>query len=214
MVWETGAVAHSTEVYRPTSGPWLAGAVMALAAFGVGSLVVESEVTDLVRYGPMLLLAAAVAWALFWRPSITVSDAGVSLRNVLRTVELPWPAIRRVDTRYALTLETAFGTYTAWAAPTSTRHQAHQASPADLRGLPESTYGAAGSIRPGDLPSTPSGQAAALVRRRWEALRDAGHLDEARLERTRPVVRWHRTELAVLGGLAVLTALGFVVTHG
>jgi len=207
-------MAHSTEVYRPTSGPWLAGAVMALAAFGIGSLVVEGAGAPLVRYGPLLLLGAAVAWAMFWRPSVTVSDAGVTLRNVLRTVELPWPAIRRVDTRYALSLETAFGTYTAWAAPTSTRHQAYQASPADLRGLPESTFGAGDSIRPGDLPSTPSGQAAALVRVRWEELRDAGHLDDPRLERTRPVVRWHPTELAVLGGLTVATVLGFVGTHG
>ena len=39
------------------------------------------------------------------------------LVNVLRTIDLPWPAIQLVDTKWALTLVTAYGKFTAWAAP-------------------------------------------------------------------------------------------------
>ncbi|HWS58491.1 MAG TPA: PH domain-containing protein [Actinotalea sp.] len=205
-------MAHSTEVYRPASGPWLAGAVMALAGLGLVSLVTSGDAVAMLRYGPLLLLVATAAWAVFWAPSVTVSDAGVSLRNVLRTVDLPWPAIQRVDTRYALTLGTAYGTYTAWAAPTSGRRR-DAAGRSDVRGLPETTYGPAGTVRPGDLPDSPSGQAAALVRLRWEALRDAGYLDDPRLERQRPVVHWHGVEVTVLLVLALATATGLLVTH-
>ena len=205
---------NTTEVFRPVSGLWMTGVVAALAAFGLVSLVLAGRPQDLLRYGPLLLLIAAVVWAMFWRPSVTISDAGVTLRNVLRSVDLPWPSIRRIDTRYALTLETAYGTYTAWAAPSAGRRRSDETVPSDLTGLPESTYGAGASVRPGDLPSAPSGQAAALVRRRWEQLRDAGHLDDPRLERDRAAVRWHWPVVAVLAGLAVATVAGFLLTHG
>ena len=68
-----------------------------------------------------------------------------------------------------------------------------------------------GGLRPGDLPSTASGSAALLIRRRWEALRKAGHLDEPRLEWERPPVTWHVGMLVGAGVLVVLTVLGLVL---
>ena len=198
------------EVFRPRSGLWLAGLAMAVAGLGVVSLLISRDVGAIVRFGPLLLLAGALAWAMFWRPNVEISDGGVHLRNVLRTVELPWPAIRRIDTRFALTLETAWGTYTAWAAPTSTSRTLSHA-PSDLRALPETSFGQGDTVRPGDLPGSPSGDAAALVRRRWEVLRDAGHLDDPRLEQQRPTVRWHTLEITVLGVLALGSVLGLVL---
>lgn len=200
-------------VFRPTSGRWLAGVVAVLAAYGLVSLVAAGDVTDVVRYGPGVALVGALVWAAYWRPSVEVSDAGVTLHNVLRSIELPWPSIQRIDTRYALTLVTAYGTYAAWAAPAPGRRRTKDVVEPELRALPESTYGPAGSVRPGDLPGTPSGDAAAIVRLRWEALRDAGHLDQPRLERSRPVTRWHVATVAVLAVLAAATVVGLVVTH-
>jgi hypothetical protein len=130
--------------------------------------------------------------------------------NVLHTVDLPWPAIHRIDTKWALTLFTAYGKVTAWAAPAPGGFASRMAGRHDFKGLPESTFGGDQSIRPGDLPGTPSGAAALAVRRHWEQLRDAGHLDDPKLEFARPPTQWHyRTILvgAVLVLLGLLTSI-------
>jgi hypothetical protein len=64
-------------------------------------------------------------------------------------------------------------------------------------------------MRPGDLPETPSGAAATKVRQRWEALRQAGHLDDPKLERAAAAVTWHTGTMAAA---TVLLVLAIVVT--
>ncbi|GGL86469.1 PH domain-containing protein [Nakamurella endophytica] len=198
-------------VYRPAFGKVLAALVAVVCAVGLVVISAHDGVPGFARSAPWLLLAAGAAWALFWRPEVVVDDAGVHLANVLRTVDLPWPSIQRIDTKWALALTTRYGTYTAWAAPAPSRWAHRDLSPGDLRHLPESTYGAGASIRPGDSPHSPSGQAALAVRRRWEELRDAGHLDDPRLEFDRPPVTWHRTTIAAAVVLVVLGVLAALV---
>jgi hypothetical protein len=183
------------------------GLTVVIAVLGVAA-VVSTAVDDpevALRYGPAMLVPAAVAWLLFARPAVIVSDAGVELRNVLRTIELPWPSIERVDTKYALTLHSAYGVYAAWAAPAPGRAQTLRSGPQDLAHLPPSSY-IGGGVRPGDLVTSASGQAAAYIRQRWQELHDAGHLDDPRLEHARPVVRWH-----VLPAVAVLALVATAV---
>ena len=129
--------------------------------------------------------------------------------NPLRTIELPWPSILAVDTKFALTLICSYGRFTAWAAPAPGRGRAH-ADQEEVAHLPPSTS-TRGTIRPGDLPSSPSGSAALIIRRRWEALRDTGYLDDPKLERAAAPVTWHVGTL--LGGalLVVLAAVAVVV---
>jgi hypothetical protein len=164
------------------------------------------DVAAAVRYGPAVALTCAVVWVLFGRPAVLVSDAGVEFRNVLRTVELPWPSIERIDTKYALTLYTAYGVYAAWAAPAPSRVQTLNATPEDTRHLPETSY-IGGGIRPGDLAGTASGEPAAYIRRRWEELHEAGYLDARRLERDRPRVQWHVLPALGVAALAVIAVL-------
>ncbi|MDT0165267.1 PH domain-containing protein [Actinotalea sp. AC32] len=192
-----------TVVLHARSGRRLTVAVAVLCAASFVAVLLEDPAAAL-RYGLLLVLPAVLVWAVYERPAVVVSDAGVEVRNVLRTIDLPWPAIERIDTKYALTLHTAFGTYSAWAAPAPSRSTTVTSSRDDLRHLPESTY-IGGGVRPGDLLSSASGQAAAVVRARWEELRDAGHLDAPRLERDRPVVRWHVVPAA---GVLLLAAAG------
>lgn len=159
---------------------------------------------SVLRWAPALLVPLVLVWAVLGRPAVVVSDGGIELRNVLRTVHLPWPSVERVETRYALTLHTAYGCYVAWAAPAPGRARTLSAGPGDLP-----TRGTApDGVRPGDLVTTPSGRAAALVQQRWDALHAAGHLDEPRLERDRPRVTWH-VEPAV--GLLALVAVAWAV---
>ncbi|WP_041582986.1 PH domain-containing protein [Xylanimonas cellulosilytica] len=195
--------------YRPRFGRGLAVAVAGLGVVGL----VSGLATDWRATLPFLAPVAFVVlwmWAAYWHPAVIVTPAGVELRNVTRTIELPWPTIERVETRYALTLHTAYGDYAAWAAPAPGRSQSITAGKDAARNLPESTY-RAGTVGSGDLLVGASGQAAAIVRARWEQLRVAGALDDPRLERGRPRVRWHVATLAAMGVLLAASVLALTI---
>lgn len=193
-------------VFRPWFGRVLTVAIGVICLVALIGLVADNGVRDLVRAGPWLALVAGSCWALFWRPCVVVDEGGVELVNVLRTIRLPWPSIQAVDTKWALTLITAYGRYTAWAAPAPSIYGSFRADRRELRHLPTSSY-VGDTVRPGDIPSTPSGEAAMVIREHWERLRDAGHLDDPRLEFDRAPVRWHR---GVMAAGAVLVALAVV----
>jgi len=152
---------------------------------------------------PWLALASLLVWAMYWRPCVQVDDGGVHLVNVLRTIDLPWPSIQRIDTKWALMLYTAYGSYTAWAAPAPGLRAASQLHPGPRSSMPESAISDGVSVRPGDLPGSSSGDAATSVRRRWEELREAGYLDDPRLEFSRPPLHWHWLTMAGIGLLLV-----------
>jgi hypothetical protein len=176
-------------------------AVVAVVGFGWQYGVAEG-----LRAAPWLALVVGVCWAVLWRPQVEVDDAGVRLVNVFRTVSLPWPSIQAIDTKWALTLVTAYGIYTAWAAPAPGAAATMRTHRSETKGLPDSTYGPEG-IRPGDLPSSASGETALLIRERWEKLRDAGYLDDPQLEQSEPPVTLH---MGVMGGGLALLALALL----
>jgi hypothetical protein len=198
------------EVFRPAFGRVLCAAIGVVCLVAMVALVATVGPSALWRAGPWLALVAGSCWAFFWRPEVVVDDGGVRLVNVFRTIDLPWPSIQAVDTKWALTLITAYGRYTGWAAPAPGVHEAVRATGRDAEHLPKSAWSSEG-IRPGDLPSSSSGSAALLIRRRWEQLRDAGYLDDPVLEHATPPVTWHRTTIAAGIGLAVLALVGLLV---
>ena len=91
--------------FRPRFGRWLVVMVAAVAGVGAVSGLVEDAALT-VRYLPVLALVVVLVWAAYWRPAVVVSPAGVEIRNVTRTIEIPWPAVQAVTTQYALTLQT------------------------------------------------------------------------------------------------------------
>jgi Bacterial PH domain len=195
------------ESVRPWWGRALTIAIAAICLAvtiwtGIGDSWTDAAVTL-----PWTALLTLTCWATFWRPRVAVSDAGVELVNVTRTVFIPWPALQDIDTKWSLTLITAYGRFTAWSAAAPGARGALLS----LGGSPQE-HGRRGpqpaeAVRPGDLVDSPSGSAAALIRRRWDAVRAAGHLEEPRLEHDRAPVRWHvATGVAVL----VLLAVGMV----
>jgi hypothetical protein len=187
-------------IHRPRFGPWLCVAVWAVCAFTLARELVGGA-ADGLRFLPILALVSLLVWATFWNPRIEVTDGGVVLVNVLRTIDLPWPAIQRIDTKWALTLFTAYGSFTAWAAPAPGVTNAARLSGGGVlsrRAVPNSAMMSHDTIRPGDLPGSPSGDAAASLRRHWESLRDAGYLDNPQLEFQRVPVRWHVGLIAAL----------------
>jgi hypothetical protein len=153
--------------------------MMAASALGVASAALDG-VEALLTYGGPILLFGLVGWAAFWRPHVEVSDGGVTVVNTLRTIRVPWPAIEDVDGRYGLRLRTAYGTVTAWAA-----------------GAPAGRQRARGEDSA--MAQTVSGRLAEL--------RDAGYLDDPRLERPAPDTTWHLEVVVPLVLLVAASAL-------
>ncbi len=147
-----------------------------------------------------LLLIAFLGWQLFWMPAVVVHERGVTLENPFRSVVVPWEALVHVDTRFALTLVTAHKSYAAWAAPAPGIWGGRNAQPEDLRGLPATTYGPGQSVRPGDLKTTDSGQAARIVRARWQHLVESGELaaGDAAATAVKVTYRWAAAAAVVL----------------
>lgn len=196
--------------YRPLFGRILAATIVVLCAGGLAGLVVAGDWSGLWRTFWPLAFFSSLAVALFWRPGILIEDHAVTVVNVLRTIVVPWPAIVRIDTRFSLTLFTPERRIPVWAAPSPGIRGAVAIERPDVRNLGESAYGPGNSVRPGDSVSTASGQVAFVLRRRWEALRDAGHLDSGVVEAGSLTVTVHWATIATLGALFAGTVVSVV----
>ncbi|MGV3733395.1 MAG: PH domain-containing protein [Microcella sp.] len=191
--------------FRPAFGRVLTIVIAVIAAGALAGYLVAGDVLGLLRSGWWLLLMGAVVWALFWMPAVEVLEHAVIIRNPLSTWTVPWPAIQRIDTKWALTLFTERGRIEAWAAPASGRYTVFTLGPNDTK-VSESAR-VAGAIRPGDTLSSESGAAANHIRRHWEQLRDDGLLDggvEPGTLRRTPNTR----TIVLLGALLAASLLG------
>jgi len=200
-------VSMEVEEFRPRYGRGLATAVLVVAALAFLISMIMAPGSSW-RYLPILALVVTVTWAFFWFPAVVVSPAGVELRNVTRTIVIPWPALQSIDTRWALTLHSAVGSHSSWAATSSHGH----ASFADAANARYRADTPGGMQRLGSVGRNSSaGGAAAIVQRRWDELKRAGLLNNSQLERTRPEIRWHWRIFALIAALAVATALTFTL---
>lgn len=178
---------------------------MAFSTLGAISLVTE-PVTVLLTEVWIYIWFGFFAWLLFWNPSIKVSESEIIVDNIFRSTALNWSAIRRIDTKYSLTLDTDRGVVRAWAAPAPSRYAGFLANRSEATHLPESSFIGKGLVRPGDLTSSDSGVAAYVIRSHWEKLRDRNQLD------SEPVIntKWVTARLLVFFALTVAAALGFI----
>jgi hypothetical protein len=190
-------------VFRSRFGRVLTALVAALLAGALAVVVVADGVIAALTALPALLAMLALTWVTFWQPRVEVSDAGVKLINVFTDVSVPWAEIARIDTKYALTLYTTRASYSAWGAPAPGRHSVFRASREEGSYLPESTY-LSGTVRPGDLTTSDSGAAAAVVRREWERRRDSGELSQGS-EAAAKSISWPR--VALIAAALTLAAL-------
>ena len=197
-------------VFRSMFGRVLTVAIGAICAITAVVIAVSGNLADFLGFVPWLALLAGACWATFWRPRVEVSDGGVRLVNVMRTIDVPWPAITGIETRWALTLLTAYGKFTAWAAPAPGRGAMRKATRVDPHLLLGRAVGAAATDAPLEITVGPAGEAAEIVRDHWERLRAAGHLDNPVLEHERVPVRWHLGTIAAGIALAGLGIAGLM----
>ena len=191
--------------FSPASGRVIAIVVSLICVGGLVGFVVSADYGGLVRYGSAFLLAIALVFALFWLPEVRVATTGVTIRNVLRTFDVPWASIENFDTKFSLTITTGHRTISAWASPAPGRYAASTASPQDARIAGRGSASAA--IRPGDLPTTSSGAAAYVIRRHLEDLRENGQL-EIHTPPPPVTVTMHWATIIVLIVLTIVTVVG------
>ena len=178
----------------------------------VGSLVLLFETIasggadELLRFGAIPVLALVVVWALCWYPQVEVSDGEIVLRNVLRTVRIPWPTFQGADTRWALTVETFDGSFTAWAAPARSGLAARADAAIPHHGRP------AGARRRRGDRSAPTADGVALeIAARHGSLEAAGYLHPGPPPAgVRVTATWHWPAIAAATALAALAAIGAV----
>lgn len=197
-------------VFRARSSPWFLAIAGAVVITGLVGSVAVSGPMALVSAAPLLSLGA-VAWWLFWYPVVSVGPSAVEIRNPVTTVRVPWAALIHVDTKYALKLVTPKGSYTAWAAPAPGVRGTYAGKPEHMQNLPGTSYGPAGSVRPGDLRNTDSGLAAFHVRSEWERQVDGGLVDPDITESTPVQRRINWLPLAIIAGLLLLSVLTFAL---
>lgn len=177
----------------------------------LGALLIGTH-SDRVLAPIPAVFVALFAWVVLWRPNVDVSDERVRLVNVFRTIDVPWAALIHVDTRYALTIYTPGHKFAAWAAPAPGRTGTNIARRAERRGSVGPSPRPDGTVRPGDLLASESGQAAYLVRDTWARLQKSEAIEAGLAERTPVEVRWHWISsgalvLLAVGSLAALAAL-------
>lgn len=145
-------------------------------------------------------LVGLVTWVTLWRPRLVIGDQSVEVRNVLRTIIIPWNALIHVDTKYTLTLFTPNRNYGVWVAPAPGRMSTSQAQ------TPAKSERTA-TVQPGDLVTSDSGQAGYLVRVRWEKLRESGRIELGDAATTPVVVRIHWWAFSAIAVLACVSTL-------
>jgi hypothetical protein len=190
-------------VFRSRFGRVLTGLVAAVLAGALAVVMVADGAAAALQALPAMLAMFTLTWVTFWQPRVEVGEVGVKLVNVFTDVLVPWGEIARIDTKYALTLYTSRASYSAWGAPAPGRHSVFRASREEGSYLPESTY-LSGTVRPGDLTSSDSGAAAAVVRREWERRRDSGELNQG-TDTAVKTVNWLR--VALIAAAITLAAL-------
>lgn len=149
------------------SGRILAAVFILVCAGAAATAATTASVDEGIRGIVIAAFLTTTIYAAFWRPRLIIREHSVNVRNVVTSHEIEWGAIDRIDTKWGLTLFVGKKRISVWAAPAPSRYAAMFASRDQGSHLPESTY-LAGTVRPGDLVSTDSGGAAALVRRHWE----------------------------------------------
>jgi len=176
-------------------------AVAALSALSVFLLPTESNRALVI---PALFVMLFV-WEVLWRPSLQITDEAVTIRNPLRTIVVPWAALVHVDTKFALTLYTPGHKFAVYCAPAPGR----SLTSAGRRKTTDPVPYVSGSPRPGDLPESESGEAAQLVRSRWDALQRSGRVDGGLAAQTPVAVvfAWGRCGVLVAGAAASVVAI-------
>ncbi|WP_214468583.1 PH domain-containing protein [Microbacterium flavescens] len=157
--------------FRPRGGQIIAWVAIGICALGLVFVAITDGVPSLIVWAWPIVLVAWLAWILYIRPYVQISEGFIEIGNVFRTHRVPWGDVTDVDSRYALTIHTTGGrSIRAWAAPAPSARQAMTTHREEVARTP----GEGDTRRPSDAEGTASGDATALVRRTLEQYHRSG----------------------------------------
>ncbi|GEK78930.1 PH domain-containing protein [Agrococcus baldri] len=167
-------------------------------------LALQSELRGVVATAIVVAWLSYAAYVAMWAPALLVDDRGSEIRNPIRTTFVPWDALIHVDTKYSLTLYTPGRSWPVWCAPQASALVARRKAkriredrdPRDPRNPLDA------GVRIGDLPGTESGDAAALVRDRWERSKRGADADGVPVPVT---LHWGRVAALIAGPVLAAT---------
>ena len=200
---------NESAVYRTRSSKVLTVATGAMSVFALAYFAVEGGALEVVRSGPLMLLAAALVWAIFGNPRLELSDGGITVVNVARTVHVPWPLYQGVETQWSLRILTREGAVDSWAIPAPSGYAARVTGTAGR--LPHEVDAAARQPERHALGRVDAVSVSYAIAQRHAALAAAGYLDDAPVERIRLARSWNTVPLALPGGALVLSALAVLL---
>ncbi len=102
-----------TKKFRSTSNKITAVTVWFFAFGTIAVNLVATRVSIAVML--VLLVIAAIAWLLFWRPSVAVDEVGIDVQNPLRKTRIDFANVQAVDGTFGLVLLHNDRRFTVWA---------------------------------------------------------------------------------------------------
>jgi len=66
-------------------------------------------------FAAWVVFIMAAVWSLFVRPAVLLDEDGVTIRNIVRDVHIPWSQVGDVECRWSLKVFVEDRAYTAWA---------------------------------------------------------------------------------------------------
>jgi hypothetical protein len=164
-------------VYRPTTSRVAVAGFAGFALWWIVDDLLTGDAGRMVVAAPVLLAIGIALWGIFWRPAVIVDNAGVSLLNIVRDVDVPWSLLELVETRYALTLHVGERRYRSWAAgapgrPLPGRSAVSRMPEEKTVAREHDVTGEAEAIRSSRSLRGDSGAAAFMVEQRWQQHRN------------------------------------------
>jgi len=112
----------------------------------------------------------AVVWSLFVRPAVLLDEDGVTIRNIVRDVHIPWARVSDVECRWSLKVFVEDRAYIAWAI--SSQAGRPKVAPGRLFGMPSRRLGSFASAGAHPPTSAPKVTAATVARAIEDAKED------------------------------------------
>lgn len=111
----SGQTSATQQVFRQRSPLWLAAVCVLIGLFLLVSLARNWADDPQPLFAAWVLFGLAVVWSVFVRPAVLLDDGGVTIRNVVRDVRIPWAELTDVQSRWNLKVFVGDRGYTAWA---------------------------------------------------------------------------------------------------